>query len=120
MSNGGGVMFEGKCLIVEGRSDKIQIEPILNENVKILCTNGTIGVHQLEELLDPYEGCELYTFFDADTSGDKLRALMDRHYPEAEHLRTMPTYKEVETTPRKVLAAILLRAHFSIHNEYIL
>ena len=45
---------------------------------------------------------------------------MDRHYPEAEHLRTMPTYKEVETTPRKVLAAILLRAHFSIHNEYIL
>jgi len=32
----------------------------------------------------------------------------------------MPTYKEVETTPRKVLATILLRAHFSIHNEYIL
>lgn len=46
-------MFEGKCLIVEGRSDKLQIEPILNENVTILCTNGTIGVHQLEELLDP-------------------------------------------------------------------
>lgn len=56
-------MFGGKCLIVEGRSDKLQIEPILNENVLILCTNGTIGVHQLEELLDPYEGCELYTFF---------------------------------------------------------
>lgn len=52
----------GKCLIVEGRSDKLQIEPILNENVTILCTNGTIGVHQLEELLDPYESCELFTF----------------------------------------------------------
>ena len=113
-------VFEGKCLIVEGRSDKLRIAPILNEDVTILCTNGTIGVHQLEELIDPYEQYELFTFFDADTSGDKLRALMDRHYPEAEHLRTMPTYKEVETTPRRVLAAILLRAHFSVHKEYIL
>ena len=113
-------MLGGEFVLLLGREENIKNEAILSENVTILCTNGTIGVHQLEELLDPYEGCELFTFFDADTSGDKLRALMDRYYPEAEHLRTMPTYKEVETTPRKVLATILLRAHFSIHNEYIL
>lgn len=60
--NGGGVMFDGKCLIVEGRSDKLQIEPILNENVTILCTNGTIGVHQLEELIDPMRAASYLLF----------------------------------------------------------
>ncbi|MEG0449953.1 MAG: toprim domain-containing protein [Lysinibacillus sp.] len=113
-------MLNGKCLIVEGRSDKLRIAPIINEAVEIICTNGTIGVNQLEELLEPFEDYELYTFFDADASGDKLRALMNRHFPEAQHLRTLPTYKEVETTPNRVLASILLKAHFSIHKQFIL
>ncbi|MEG0260333.1 MAG: hypothetical protein RR651_10710, partial [Lysinibacillus sp.] len=104
----------------EGRSDKLRIAPIINEAVEIICTNGTIGVNQLEELLEPFEDYELYTFFDADASGDKLRALMNRHFPEAQHLRTLPTYKEVETTPNRVLASILLKAHFSIHKQFIL
>ena len=32
-----------KVLIVEGRQDKLQIQPLLAEDVPILCTNGTIS-----------------------------------------------------------------------------
>ncbi|MGG0656682.1 hypothetical protein [Rummeliibacillus pycnus] len=109
-----------KVLIVEGRQDKLQIQPILAEDIPILCTNGTISASKLEELIYPYEEYELYAFFDEDYSGDCLRALMKKEYPEACHLRTLSLYKQVEATPRKYLARILLAADFKIHPAYLI
>ncbi|GGG24200.1 hypothetical protein GCM10007425_18330 [Lysinibacillus alkalisoli] len=109
-----------KCLIVEGRSDKLQVAQVLTEeDVVILCTNGTISVTSLEELLAPFEMYELYTFFDADASGDKLRQIMDRVYPEAMHLNTTRLYKEVALTPLRFIAAVLSRAHFTVRTPSI-
>lgn len=97
----------------------MKLAPILTEDVKIVCTNGTISEDALLELLEPYEDCELYTFFDADQSGEKLRKLMKRIYSEAIHLTVPKTYIEVANVPRKMLAQLLKDAKFEVHKEYL-
>lgn len=109
-----------KCLIVEGKSDKLQVKSVLEEEVVILCTNGTMDSEALEDLIEPYENCKMYTLFDADSSGDYLRKVMKRIYPEARQLQTFRRYREVATTPRSELAKLLLAEHFKINTNYIL
>jgi len=108
-----------KCIIVEGRSDKLNIAPIFAENVKIICTNGTISEDALLDLLEPFEECKFYTLFDADKSGEKLRKLTKRIYSEAVHLFIPRTYIEVANAPKKVLANLLNEAKFSVHKQYL-
>ena len=71
----------------------------------------------LEDLIEPYEYCQLYTLFDADKSGAFLRKVMDRVYPEARQLQTLNMYKEVATTPRSILGKILLAENFKIKQK---
>ena len=47
---------------------------------------------------------ELYVFVDADEDGEKTRVLFKREFPAAIHLYTEKVYREVETTPYKVLS----------------
>lgn len=103
-----------KCIIVEGRSDKLKITPLFNEQVVILCTNGTISEDDLIELLEPYEHYEMVTMFDADRNGEKLRKLMNRVYSEAQHLIIPFQFREVAETPTKVLIKLLKDAKFII------
>ncbi len=112
-------MLSDKVIVVEGRSDKQRIQKIIAEPIEIICTNGTVSPSRLEELLIPYEHVEMYIFVDADESGEKLRALIKREFPEALHLYTDVTYREVETTPMKVLATILLGANIEVKSQYI-
>jgi len=112
-------MHYEKCIIVEGRSDMLKLAPILAEDVKIVCTNGTISEEALLELIEPYEECQLYTFFDADQSGEKLRKLMKRIYSEATHLNAPRTYMDVANAPRQVLAQLLKEARCLVHKEYL-
>lgn len=104
----------GKCLVVEGRADKLRLIPILAEDVTIICTNGTISEVNLIDLLEGYEQDEIITMFDADRNGEKLRKLMNRAYPEAQQLIIPHEYIEVEKTPTKILRDILLRAKFLV------
>ncbi|MHA6259991.1 toprim domain-containing protein [Sporosarcina sp. CAU 1771] len=113
-------MQEEKLLIVEGSSDRKRIQRILAEPLKIICTNGTISSYELEELLVPYDGWEIYVFMDADESGEKLRALFKREYPLAVHLYTEKVFKEVETTPYKVLTEILSKAKFKVRTDFLM
>lgn len=108
-----------KCIIVEGRSDKLKLEPIFAEEVLIVCTNGTISEDALLDLIEPFEECKIYTFFDADSSGEKLRRLTKRIYSDAIHLFIPRTYIEVANAPRKVLAHLLIEAKFSVHKQYL-
>ena len=62
-----------KVLIVEGRSDKRKVLSVLKEDVEIRCTNGTISLTKLDEWVDELIGRDVYLFFDADESGEKLR-----------------------------------------------
>lgn len=113
-------MDSRKVLIVEGGSDRKRLQKVLAEPVEIICTNGTVSPYRIEEMLMPYEECELFVFLDADESGDKIRALFKREYPEATHLYTERAYRQVETTPYRVLAAILLSERFEVHPEFLL
>lgn len=108
-----------KVILVEGLSDKQRILRVLAEPVEIICTNGTVSPTRLEELLAPYDQLEIYVFVDADKSGEKLRALIKREFPEAFHLYTEPVYREVATTPMRVLATVLLSANIDVKTEFI-
>ncbi|WP_203247993.1 toprim domain-containing protein [Sporosarcina beigongshangi] len=111
-------MTYDKVIVVEGSADKKRLARILAEPVDIICTNGTVSPYRLEELLAPYEQHELYVFVDADESGEKIRTLVRREFPNAIHLYTEKVYKEVETTPYQVLATILLEANFALHSNF--
>ncbi|MFJ7935701.1 toprim domain-containing protein [Sporosarcina sp. NPDC096371] len=113
-------MAYDKVIIVEGGQDRKRLARILAEPVDIICTNGTVSPYRLEELLAPYEQHELYVFVDADESGDKIRTLFKREFPAAIHLYTEKVYREVETTPYKVLATILLEANFNVQPNFLL
>lgn len=112
-------MCDEKIIVVEGKADEARLLRILNEPVKIIRTHGTVSLYKLEELLIPYEHQDIYIFVDADKNGDEIRSLVKKEFPEAIHLYTEKKYKEVETTPYKVLATILLTAQFDIHMEFL-
>ncbi|WP_050750220.1 toprim domain-containing protein [Oceanobacillus iheyensis] len=111
-----------KVIIVEGLSDKRQIEKIIDDKVIIVCTNGTLGVEKLDELLETYELDEkdVYILVDEDPSGMKLRKQLARELPHAEHIYVSSEYREVAATPMKVLANALIGARFTVNPTYLL
>ncbi|AIY04895.1 hypothetical protein Plano_0930 [Planococcus sp. PAMC 21323] len=108
-----------KVIVVEGKSDKLRIAPLIAEPVTILCTNGTVSATRLEELLQPYEGQDMIILVDADSSGDKLRKLVKREFPEANHFYIDRRYKEVATTPLRILKDVLITANIQVNKLLI-
>ncbi|OYD56124.1 hypothetical protein CGZ90_19175 [Fictibacillus aquaticus] len=106
-----------KVIIVEGKSDKDKLVSILDEPVEIICTNGTLGSHKLEELAAAIEHRDVYILVDADDAGAKLRKQLMRELPNAEHLYVHRMYREVAKTPLIYLAKVLLGAHFNINKN---
>ena len=106
-----------KVIIVEGKSDKDRLLEILDEEVEIVCTNGTISYERMEELIADYQGEEIYVLVDADEPGNKLRRMLKNEFPEVIHLYTQKMYREVATTPIEYLAQVLDRAHFEVKPE---
>lgn len=113
-------MQNNRVIVVEGKQDKLQLQPILLEPTIIVCTNGTSSSNRLEELLEPYETLEIYVFFDADEAGNKQRKLLKKSYPEVNHLYTLERFNEVERTPRIHLAEILQQAGFKVDSGFLL
>ena len=116
---GGERMLIDKCIVVEGRADKLRVAEVLAEQVIILCTNGTIAEHSLLDLLEPYEHLHMYTMFDRDKSGEKLRSLMRRTYSDATQIVIPKPYIEVEGTPYTVLAQLLRNEKFKVHEQFL-
>ncbi|NRD76425.1 toprim domain-containing protein [Bacillus sp. BRMEA1] len=112
-------LYVDKVLIVEGKSDKNRVKNILKEPVEIICTNGTISITKLDELIDFLEDKEVYILVDADEAGEKLRKQLKREFPQAEHLYIDRMYREVATAPIKHLATVLLSANIDVHTEYL-
>lgn len=112
-------VFSEKVILVEGRSDKLKLLPILAEPAEIICTNGTISHVKLEEILSPFDDLPIYAFLDSDKSGEQIRSIVRKVYPEAVHVFTNPVYGEVANTPFDVLASILLRANIKVKKEYL-
>lgn len=103
-----------RVIIVEGKSDKKRLLEVLDEPVEIACTNGTLGLDKLEELITEYSGDEVCVLLDADNAGDKARRLFKHEFPNVRHVYTHRMYREVATTPLNVLAQILEGAHFAV------
>lgn len=108
-----------KVIIVEGKSDKRKVSNIIKEPVEIICTNGTISISRLDELIDYISGKEVYILVDADDSGEKLRRQFIRELPEAEHIYIDKMYREVATSPVHHLATVLLAANIDVHAEFL-
>jgi toprim domain protein len=108
-----------KVIIVEGRSDKKKVETIIKEPIEIICTNGTISLAKLDELVEMLENRQVYILADADEAGEKLRKHFKRELPEAEHLYIDKMYREVATAPKRHLATVLLSANIDVHKEYL-
>ncbi len=109
-----GKYIMSKVIIVEGKTDKTQLEQVLDEPVEIVCTYGTLGLGRLEELITEYNEDEVYVLLDADHAGDKARRLFKCEFDNVRHVYTHRMYREVATTPLHVLANILERAHFAV------
>ena len=103
-----------KIIIVEGRTDKEKLLNVLDEPIEVVCTNGTLSLERLEEMLALLEDKEVYLLVDADASGAKLRKMFNREYPQVHHLYTQKMYREVAATPPDYLAQILAGAHFAV------
>ena len=103
-----------RVIIVEGKTDKKQLERVLDEPVEIVCTYGTLGLDKLEELIAEYSEDEVCVLLDADDAGNKARRLFKQEFPNVRHVYTHRMYREVATTPLNVLAQILEGAHFAV------
>ncbi|MEW9051818.1 MAG: toprim domain-containing protein [Neobacillus sp.] len=111
--------YGDKVLIVEGKSDKKKVKSILKDPIEIICTNGTISMTKLDELIDFLEDKEVYILVDADDAGEKLRKQLKREFPLAEHLYIDRMYREVATAPVKHLATVLIGANMDVHAEFL-
>ncbi|WP_409295210.1 toprim domain-containing protein [Peribacillus sp. SCS-26] len=108
-----------KVIIVEGTSDKRKVISVLNEPIEVICTNGTISLTRLEEIMDEHFDKEVYILVDADEAGEKLRKQFKREFPEAMHLYIDRAYREVENAPAYHIATVLLSANIDVHAEYL-
>lgn len=113
------MVYVEKVIIVEGKSDKRKIETIIREPVEIVCTNGTISLSKMDELIDQLYDKEVYVLVDADDAGEKLRKQFRREFPQAEHIYIDRTYREVATAPSYHLANVLLGADIDVYTEYL-
>ncbi|AEN87157.1 ribonuclease M5 [Priestia megaterium Q3] len=108
-----------KVIIVEGKSDKKRIQDIIREPIEIICTNGTISLSKLDEIIDCTFNKEVYILVDSDDSGNKLRKQFKRELPEAEHLYIDKMYREVAAAPRHHIATVLLSANIDVNAEFL-
>ncbi len=108
-----------KVIIVEGKSDKVKVETIIKDQIEIICTNGTISISKLDELIEYLFNKEVYILVDSDDAGEKLRKQFKRELPEAEHLYIDRAYREVATAPEQHIATVLLSANIDVHADYL-
>jgi len=109
-----------KVIIVEGTSDKKKIREVLDEDIEIICTNGTISITRLDELIEELFERDVYVLVDSDDSGEKLRKLFKKEFPEAHHLYIDKEYREVAAAPEQHIASVLLKGNIEVQTKYLI
>ena len=69
-----------------------------------------MSAYDLEELLVPYEESHLFTFFDRDHTGDRLRLQCDELWFDMTHLPV--PFIEVEQLPLSIVRQLLKEVRF--------
>ncbi|KAF6617665.1 DNA primase [Paenibacillus sp. EKM102P] len=103
-------------VIVEGKNDRSKLRRLLDPEVNILCTFGTLNSIKLESLRQRTKHDEIYLFMDNDSSGKKIRGVLADAFPDALHMYTRKGYAGVEGTPDEYVIAQLEKAELE---EYI-
>ncbi|MGM8365230.1 toprim domain-containing protein [Virgibacillus sp. W0181] len=114
--------LSNRIMIVEGLSDKKKLERIItDEDLTIVCTNGTLGIERFDEMLEEYDldYNEVFIFVDEDPPGIALRKQLMQELPHAIHLYTDSEYKEVAETPEHILATILAGKRIRVNPLYL-
>ncbi|GAB6988027.1 toprim domain-containing protein [Paenibacillus pini] len=97
-------------IIVEGKNDRSKLRRLLDPEINIVCTFGTLNSLKLESLIKRIKHDEVYLFMDNDSSGKKIRGVLRDAFPDAAHLYTRRGYPGVEGTPNEYLIAQLEKA----------
>jgi toprim domain protein len=110
-----------RVIIVEGLTDKRRIEKVIDDEVTILCTNGTLGLKRFDEMLETYDldMKDVFIFVDEDRSGWQLRKLLSQELPHAEHMYVSRDYREVAATPERMIAAELAHKQFTVNPFFL-
>ncbi|WP_369809904.1 toprim domain-containing protein [Gracilibacillus caseinilyticus] len=110
-----------KVIIVEGRTDKEKVLKVVNEDVEIVCTNGTINVERLEDLIEMFDmdHRDVFILVDEDNAGKKLRKQLSKELPHAIHINIDKSYREVAATPESELAVALVSSHIRINPNFL-
>jgi toprim domain protein len=103
-------------IIVEGKNDRSRLSRLLDKEVPILCTFGTPGSKQLQQLVKKVGDRDVYVYTDNDASGKRIRGMLRDLFPDAEQLYTKAGYAGVEGTPDEHLIRQLEKAGLE---EYI-
>ncbi|HLQ72874.1 MAG TPA: topoisomerase [Bacillota bacterium] len=114
-------MANERIIIVEGKTDKQHLEVILDEQIDIICTFGTLGVERMDELIDDYnlDDRNVFVLVDEDDSGLSIRQMLTSELPHAHHINVSETYREVALTPAELIAIELVKKGFKVKHEYL-
>jgi len=110
-----------RIMIVEGKTDKNHLKTIIDEDIEIICTFGTLGVERLDELIHKYDldHQDVFVLVDEDDSGQSIRNMLIRELPHAIHLYVSEAYREVALTPRQTLAIDLVKHGIKVKPDYL-
>ncbi|TMN21281.1 topoisomerase [Lentibacillus cibarius] len=110
-----------KVIIVEGLTDKQQIKKVLTDDAEIVCTNGTLSVEKLDELLDTHDldNRDVYILVDEDDSGNKIRRQLTHELPHARHIHVNSEFREVAATPVQLLAEALVGEEIAVNPIFL-
>lgn len=97
-------------IIVEGKNDRSKLRRLLDEDVRIFCTFGTLNTDKLESLRKQVKEDEIFLFLDNDPSGKKIRGILRDAFPDATQIYTRRGYAGVEGTPDEYVIAQLEKA----------
>src|SRR5690625_7283589 len=95
-----------RIIIVEGLTDKRQIEKVITDEITIVCTNGTLGVEKFDEMLEGYDldHKEVYILDDEDDAVMKIRKQLAPKLPHAEHINVSSDFRNMATAPEDAAA----------------
>ncbi|MGG6310198.1 toprim domain-containing protein [Paenibacillus macerans] len=105
-------------IIVEGKNDRSKLRRLLDEEINIYCTFGTLNNEKLESLRKKIKDDELFLFLDNDPSGKRIRGVLRDAFPDAVQIYTRKGYAGVEGTPDEYVIAQLEKAGLEEYIQY--
>lgn len=108
-------------IIVEGKTDKEQLQKIIDDNVTIVCTYGTFSIERFDQLLERYDldNRRVIILVDEDDRGIELRQELNKELSHAENIYVTSDHKEVATTPQSYLALELVKKNIKVNLIYL-